>query len=161
MEEEHPGGAGASFVPYLVFVRIAREEHGAVMSVPGVLSMVGSSREPWPLPDFEIETLRSGLLERKIEPHPYLTVGERVRIKAGVMAGFEGVLVRRKQDYRVVLSLDLIMHSMAVEVDVDDVEPVTGTHLPESLQPMAQSMACGAELAGRWDLWLRQASPSG
>jgi transcription antitermination factor NusG len=59
----------------------------------------------------------------KIEPHPYLTVGERVRIKAGVMAGVEGVLVRKKNDLRVVLSLDAIMRSVAVEVDADDIEP--------------------------------------
>jgi transcription antitermination factor NusG len=118
--------------PTYVFVRIAREARGAVLGVPGALSIVGSGREPWPLPDLEIEALRSGLLERKIEPHPYLNVGERVRIKAGVMAGIEGVLVRKKNDFRVVLSLDAIMRSVAVEVDADDIEPV-GT-LTESHQ---------------------------
>jgi transcription antitermination factor NusG len=109
--------------PTYVFVRIAREARGAVLGVPGALSIVGSGREPWPLPDLEIEALRSGLLERKIEPHPYLNVGERVRIKAGVMAGIEGVLVRKKNDFRVVLTLDAIMRSVAVEVDADDIEP--------------------------------------
>ena len=110
--------------PTYVFVRITRQARGAVLSMPGVLSIVGSPREPWPLPDFEIEALRSGLLERKIEPHPYLTVGERVRIKGGVMTGVEGVLVRKKNNFRVVLSLDNIMQSVAVEVDADDIEPV-------------------------------------
>jgi transcription antitermination factor NusG len=110
--------------PTYVFVRIARQARGAVLSTPGVLSIVGSSRESWPLPDLEIEALRSGLLERRIEPHPYLVVGERVRIMAGVMAGVEGVLVRKKNDLRVVLSLDTIMRSVAVEVDADDIEPV-------------------------------------
>ena len=105
-------------------VRIARKARGAVLGIPGVLSIVASAREAWTLPDFEIEALRSGLLERKIEPHPYLTVGERVRIKAGVMAGVEGVLVRKKNDFRVVLSLDAIMRSVAVEVDEHDIEPV-------------------------------------
>ncbi len=89
-----------------------------------MLSIVGSGREPWALPDPEIEALRSGLLEREIEPHPYLTVGERVRIRAGVMTGVEGILVRKKNDFRVVLSLDAIMRSVAVEVDVDDIESV-------------------------------------
>ena len=111
--------------PTYVFVRIARQARGAVLGTPGVLSIVGSSREPWPLPDLEIEALRFGLLERKIEPHPYLIVGERVRIKAGVMAGVEGVLVRKKNDLRVVLSLDTIMRSVAVEVDADDIEPAS------------------------------------
>lgn len=109
--------------PTYVFARVAQRVRGAVLGTPGVLSIVGSGREPWPLPDFEIEALRTGLLERKIEPHRYLTVGERARIKAGVMAGVEGVLVRKKNDIRVVLSLDAIMRSVAVEVDVDDIEP--------------------------------------
>jgi transcription antitermination factor NusG len=110
--------------PTYVFVRIGSRARGAVLGVPGVLSIVGSPRDPWPLPDFEIETLRSGLFECKIEPHPYLIVGERVRIKAGAMVGVEGVLVRKKNDLRVVLSLDTIMQSVAVEVDADDIEPV-------------------------------------
>jgi transcription antitermination factor NusG len=111
--------------PTYVFVRIARQARGAVLGTPGVLSIVGSARESWPLPDLEIEALRSGLGKRKIEPHPYLVVGERVRIKAGVMAGVEGVLVRKKNDLRVVLSLDTIMQSVAVEVDADDIEPAS------------------------------------
>ena len=110
--------------PAYVFVRIARQARGAVLATPGVLSIVGSSKEAWPLPDLEIDALRSGILERKIEPHPYLVVGERVRIKAGMMAGVEGVLVRKKNEIRVVLSLDSIMRSVAVEVDADDIEPV-------------------------------------
>jgi len=96
-----------------------------VLGTPGVLSIVGSSREPWALPNGEIDALRFGLLERKIEPHPYLTVGERVRIVAGAMAGIEGILVRKKNDLRVVLALDMIMRSVAVEVDAGDVEPST------------------------------------
>lgn len=111
--------------PTYVFVRIARQARGSVLSTPGVLSIVGSSRESWALPDLEVEALRAGLIERKIEPHPYLVVGERVRIKAGVMAGVEGVLVRKKNEFRVVLSLDSIMQSVAVEVDGDDVEPIS------------------------------------
>src|SRR5665213_2537692 len=113
--------------PTYVFVRLARQARGVVLGTPGVLSIVGSSKESWPLPDFQIDALRSGLLERKIEPHPYLVVGERVRIMAGVMAGVEGVLVRKKSDLRVVLSLDTIMRSVAVEVNADDIEPAGTT----------------------------------
>jgi transcription antitermination factor NusG len=108
--------------PTYVFVRIARQARGAVLSIPGVLSIVGSSKEPWPLPDLEIEALCRGMQTRKVEPHPYLKIGERVRIKAGVMAGIEGVLVRKKNEFRVVLTLDTIMRSVAVEVDADDLE---------------------------------------
>ncbi|MFY9853659.1 MAG: UpxY family transcription antiterminator [Terracidiphilus sp.] len=109
--------------PTYVFVRIARQARGAVLGIPGALSIVGSAREPWPLPDLEIEAIRHGAQMRKIEPHPYLVVGERVRIKAGMMAGVEGVLVRKKNEFRVVVTLDTIMQSVAVEVAADDVEP--------------------------------------
>jgi transcription antitermination factor NusG len=88
--------------------------------MPEVLSIVGSPKEPWPLPDFEIDALRRGMETRKVEPHPYLKVGERVRIKAGVMSGIEGILVRKKNEFRVVLTLDTIMRSVAVEVDAVD-----------------------------------------
>jgi transcription antitermination factor NusG len=110
--------------PTYVFVRIARDTRSAVLGMPGVLSIVGSGRESWPIPDSEIEAIRLGLQMRKLEPHPYLAVGERVRIKSGVMTDQEGVLVRRKNAFRVVLSLDAIMRSIAVEVDADDIEPV-------------------------------------
>lgn len=113
--------------PTYVFARIAWQARGSVLGVPGVLSIVGSAREPWPLPDLEIEALRLGLQMHKIEPHPYLNVGERVRIKAGVMTGVEGVLVRKKNEFRVVLTLDRMMQSVAVEVDADDVEPASTT----------------------------------
>jgi transcription antitermination factor NusG len=109
--------------PTYVFVRIERHERGAVLSMPGVLSIVGSSKEPWALPDVEIEALRRGMHTQKVEPHPYLKVGEKVRVKAGVMTGVEGILVRKKNEFRVVLSLDAIMQSVAVEVDADDLEP--------------------------------------
>jgi transcription antitermination factor NusG len=121
--------------------------------MPGVLSIVGSAREPWPLPDFEIEALRSGLLERNVEPHPYLVVGERVRIKTGVMAGVEGILVRKKNDFRVVLSLNTIMQSVAVEVDADDVEPTKGNSAREAMLPSAQSMGWQSEMARTRKIW--------
>jgi len=108
-----------------VFVRIDPRERVRVLELPGVLSLVGFGRTLAPLPDFEIEALRSGLGQRKIEPHPYLVIGERVRIKAGPMSGMEGVLVRKKNNFRVVLALDVIMQSVAVEVDADDLEPAS------------------------------------
>jgi transcription antitermination factor NusG len=109
--------------PNYVFVRIDARQRVRVLEVPGVLSLVGFGRSPAPLPDFEIEALRSGLGQRNIQPHPYLVIGERVRIKAGPMMGLEGVLVRKKNNFRVLLALDAIMQCVAVEVDADDLEP--------------------------------------
>jgi len=108
--------------PNYVFVRIDPRDRVRVLAVPGVLSLVGFGRALAPLPDSEIEALRSGVGQRKIKPYPYLVVGERARIKAGPMAGMEGVLVREKNNFRVVLTLDVIMQSVVVEVDADDLE---------------------------------------
>src|ERR1700693_3800845 len=95
--------------PNYVFVRIDPRERVRVLEVPGVLSLVGFGRALAPLCDFEIEALRSCVGQRKIERHPYLVIGERVRIKAGPMTGMEGVLIRKKSNFRVVLALDVIM----------------------------------------------------
>ncbi len=110
--------------PCYVFVRITRATRGAVLALPGVVSIVGSPKEPWPLPQLEVEALRLGAQLGKAEPHPYLKVGERVRIKAGLMAGVEGILVRKKNEFRFVLTLEAIMRSVAVEVDASELEPV-------------------------------------
>jgi transcription antitermination factor NusG len=111
--------------PNYIFVRIDRIERGRVLRLPGVLSIVGRGYEPAPLPDFEIESLRSGLHLRKFEPHPGLVVGTRVRIKMGALEGMEGVLLRNKNNLRVVLTVALINRGVAIEVDADDVEPVS------------------------------------
>ena len=111
--------------PGYIFARIGRRDSTQVLSVPGVLLIVGSGREPLALPDLEIEALRSGLHLRKFEPHPYLVVGEKARIKSGSLAGMVGVLARKKNSLRVVLTLELIMRSVAVEVDADELERVS------------------------------------
>src|SRR6266436_1290895 len=111
--------------PNYVFVHIDPRDRVRVLEVPGVLSLVGFGRTLAPLSDSEIEALRSCMGQRRIEPHPYLVIGERVRIKAGPMTGMEGVLVRKKSNFRVVLALDVIMQCVAVEVDADDLEPAS------------------------------------
>jgi transcription antitermination factor NusG len=58
------------------------------------------------------------------QPHPYLQVGRRVRVLRGPLEGFEGILIRRQQKYRIVVSIDLIVRSIAAEVDIADVGPV-------------------------------------
>ncbi len=118
--------------PNYIFVHINRGDRMRVLEVPGVLSIVGSGNKPAPLPKFEIESLRADLHLRQIEPHPYLVIGERVRIRIGAMAGMTGVLVRKKSNLRVVLSLDQIMQSVAVEVDGEDLEIVADNSLSVS-----------------------------
>jgi transcription antitermination factor NusG len=115
--------------PNYAFVRIADNERGRVLEIPGVLSIVGSRSMPASLPEAQIESLRAGIQQRQAEPHPYLVAGERARIIRGALAGMEGVLLRRNNGFRVVLSLEQIMQSVAVEVDAFDIEPARTTRV--------------------------------
>jgi transcription antitermination factor NusG len=111
--------------PGYLFVHIKRNERGLVLGVPGTLAVVGGTGgEPAPLPDAAIDALRTGLHLRHVEPHPLLTVGQRARIRSGALAGMEGIVVRKKNSCRVVLTLEHIQRSIAVEVDGDDLEPL-------------------------------------
>jgi transcription antitermination factor NusG len=118
--------------PGYLFVRINPLERYKVLRLPGAVSIVGSAGDPWPLPEEEIERLRASMHARKFEPHPYLAVGQKVRIKFGPLANMTGFLVREAGGLRVVLSVDMIHQSAAVEVDVDDVEPIGPT--PEGFE---------------------------
>jgi transcription antitermination factor NusG len=111
--------------PGYLFVHIKRTDRSRVLNVPGALAVVGGSgREPSPLPDEAIDALRTGLQLRAAEPYPLLTVGQRARIRSGALAGMEGVVVRMKNGLRVVLTLEHIMRSIAVEVSAEDLEPL-------------------------------------
>jgi hypothetical protein len=76
------------------------------------------------MPDEAIDALRTGLHMRRVEPHPLLTAGQRARIRSGALAGMEGIVVRWKNSFRVVLTLEHIQRSIAVEVGGDDLEPL-------------------------------------
>jgi transcription antitermination factor NusG len=110
--------------PNYVFVRIGRQQRTAVLGTPGVFSIVGSGQDAWELPERDIEALRNGIRERTAEPHPYLTVGERARVVSGPLAGLEGIIVRKKNNLHIVLSLDRIMQSIAIEVAAGELEPI-------------------------------------
>jgi transcription antitermination factor NusG len=111
--------------PGYVFVRIALRDRLRVLQLPSVVHLVGSPGRPSPLPESEMDGLRQGLSNQVYgEPHPYLKVGRRVRVVHGPLAGAEGILIRKKDRFRVILSIDLIMRSVALEVDAADLEPV-------------------------------------
>jgi len=119
--------------PGYVLVHIDLRERVGVLEVPGVISMIGAASRPAPLPDFEVEKIRLSMDPMRVEPHQFLTVGQRVRIKTGALAGLEGIVVRRKSGIRVVLTLSLLMQSIAIEVDGDDVESLD-TSFPLALE---------------------------
>jgi transcription antitermination factor NusG len=107
--------------PGYLFVRLALRDRLQVLEIPSVVRMVGFNGHPAVLADKEIQALRISTTNR-LEPHPYLTVGRRVRIKRGPLEGVEGILIRKKNAFRVVLSIDLIMRSASVEIDAGDIE---------------------------------------
>jgi transcription antitermination factor NusG len=112
--------------PGYVFVHIAFRDRLRVQKLTGVLQIVSFNGRPAPVPENEIDALRNSLARNTwLEPHPYLKVGRRVRVRSGPMAGVDGILVRRKDKFRLVLSVDLIRQAVALEVDGADVEPMT------------------------------------
>jgi len=111
--------------PGYVFVRLALRERLRVLQTPSVVRLVGFGGQPAALPDQEIDALRQGLIHKlRLEPHPYLKVGRHVRVREGPLQGLEGILVRKKNVSRFVISLDLIMRSVATEIDVAELEPI-------------------------------------
>ena len=110
--------------PGYVFVKLALRDRLQVLQAPGVVRLVGFGSQPAALQDHEIEALRQGLAgEIRLEPHPYLKVGQLVRVRTGPLQGLQGILVRKKKSLRFVISLDLIMRSVAAEIDMAELEP--------------------------------------
>jgi len=109
--------------PGYVFVQLALRDRLRVLQVPGVVRLVGFDGRPVPMPDGDVTRIRE-FLDRgfRAEPHPYLTVGKRVRVNSGPLAGMEGILLRRKGKFRVVISIELVQRAVAVDVDAADVE---------------------------------------
>ena len=113
--------------PGYVFVRIALQERLRVLQIPGFVRLVGFGGLPFPLPETEIDAMREALIAGVVaEPYPYLTTGSRVEILSGPLQGVRGILLRRHGKCRVVLSIDLIMRSVVVEVEASNIVPVHG-----------------------------------
>jgi transcription antitermination factor NusG len=112
--------------PGYVFVRIQLFDQPQILQLPSVVRLVGFNGGPTALPDEEIQAMQNGL-KRGVcaRPHPYITVGRRVRVVCGPLAGLQGILLKRKNRARVIVSLDLIQRSVAVEVSPDELQPIT------------------------------------
>lgn len=110
--------------PCYLFTCASAQARVPILQVPGVVGFAASSAHPTAIPEPEISALRMATENLKIEPHPFLNIGDRVRIVAGPLFGMEGILIRRKQSLRVVLSIEIIMRSITVEVSAFDIEHV-------------------------------------
>ncbi len=122
--------------PCYVFIRGGLERRLDIVTTSGINGWAGIGGRPSPIPDNEIEAVRRVAdWSHKVEPHPYLKCGDRVRVKSGPLAGLEGILVRKRNLFRLVLSVELLVRALAVEVEASCVERVeTGRSRPSALQ---------------------------
>ena len=110
------------------FVRIVQttEERLKVLRTPGVLGFVGSERQGTPIPDDQVENLRTAIRGKiPCALHPFVSAGKRVRIRGGSLDGVEGILVRQGGEQSVVVSVELLQRSVAIRVEGYDIELVS------------------------------------
>src|SRR3989338_8679358 len=113
------------FKSYL-FVRIPWKERWNVLGTTGAVRFVGSrTLTPIEVPERELGAIRRFVEEEiEIDPFPYLREGERVYVRSGPFKGVEGYIIRKGKHCRLIVSLNLLMQSVSVEVDAARVEPI-------------------------------------
>jgi transcription antitermination factor NusG len=119
--------------PCYVFLKGGIERRLQIVTTPGIYGLVSSGGQPAAIPDFEIEAIRRAVESgARIEAHPFLKCGNWVRVKCGPLAGIEGILVRKKNISRLVLSVEILGTSAAMEVAAFQVEAVNGMRRRDS-----------------------------
>jgi len=122
--------------PCYVFIHGGLDRRLQVLGTPGVHGFVGWSGRAAPIPAEEIEAvLRTIESSLKVEPHPFLKRGDWVRVKSGPLQGIEGILIRKKNLFRLLLSVEMVQKSVAVEVDVTAVESFAKHEVPRAHTP--------------------------
>ena len=113
----------APLFPGYIFVHVSDGERVPVLETMGVVYLVSTAGKPAVLSDDDVERLRAcALLPGDVEPHPYLRIGHRVRVKHGPFAGWEGTLVEKQNAFRLVIAIDQILRSVAVNLHGADLE---------------------------------------
>jgi transcription antitermination factor NusG len=119
----------APLFPCYTFVHMQRTQRVQVLTTAGVLSIVGAHHIASPVPDSEIEAIRIATALPGVLPHPFeMSTGDPVRVIRGPLAGLEGVVVRTKNNWRLVVAVETILRSISVEVQRDEVERCTPWH---------------------------------
>jgi transcriptional antiterminator NusG len=106
--------------PGYVFCRFDVTKRLPILMTTGVISVLGAGKEPVAIPDHEIEAVRT-VLQSGLPalPCPYLREGQRVRVTKGSLDGMQGILVKRKNQFRMVVSVTMLQRSVSVELDGD------------------------------------------
>ena len=122
-----------------VFVRIALQNRLKVLQVPGVAYLVNFGGRAVPLPQEDLQRIRK-LLDAGVaaKPHPYLAAGRCVRVKGGPLKGFEGIIVKRKNATRFVLSIRMLQRSLVIDIDGMELES-----LPHQFGPAGSVVSNG------------------
>ncbi len=124
--------------PGYVFCRLDLDQRILpVLTTPGVIGMVGIGKTPIAVDDAEIEAIKTAVEFGQIEPYPRLAVGQTVEMTNGPLAGCEGIVVKVRNSWRLVISVTLLQRSIAVEIDRDWARPVSSLPLnraPDYLQ---------------------------
>ena len=119
--------------PNYIFVRLLPQDHGPLMRLPGLLSTVGNALGPVAIPDVDMELLRRIIACKTIEPHPFLTKGDKVRVMTGPLAGVIGVVLKKGNGLRFIVTLDMIGKSVSLQIDGTALELI-GSHASLSAQ---------------------------
>ena len=133
--------------PGYVFTRVRRCEKSKILSVPSVVRMLSFNGMLAAIDDSEIEAVRKCVEQGVgLGPYPFLEVGERVRVRSGAFEGLEGLVIRRKNKCRLVISIALIHQSVAIEIDQCLLEPIkrSAAKITSERSTARYSLACNA-----------------
>jgi transcription antitermination factor NusG len=126
--------------PGYIFCRFDFSNRLPILITPGVKLIVGYGKIPAPVSEAEIDSLRRAVASgAQTMPCPYLSIGQRVRVREGSLAGVEGILLQIKNSWRIVLSVELLRRSVAVELDRGAIAPLdNGTAMGASLMGLGR-----------------------
>jgi transcription antitermination factor NusG len=109
--------------PGYIFCRFCAPNRLSILTTPGVTQILGFGNQPNPVDEMEIFSLQTAIRAHlRMEPFPFLQVGQKVRVHEGALAGIEGIVVSFKQCLRLVVSISLLQRSVLLEIDRDQVE---------------------------------------
>jgi transcription antitermination factor NusG len=111
--------------PGYVFCLFDSNKRLPILMTPGIVGILGAGNRPEPVEDTEIDSIRTlALSGRQVQPWPFLSAGQRVRLQAGPLLGAEGIFLRVKDEYHLIVSITLLQRSVAVVVEKDAVMPL-------------------------------------
>jgi transcription antitermination factor NusG len=120
-----PRDLNLALFPGYVFCQFDAQKRLPILVTPGVISVVGRGKIPLPVDDSEIAALQTVVSSGfKVEPWPYLELGQKIRIESEALEGLEGILINIKGNHRIVVSVSLLRRSVSLEIDRSCVKPV-------------------------------------